>query len=96
MSTGNPTLLGWEFHESQWRGKAFDKLTAGRPDALQSIYVTVRPEDLPGLLARWGVDYVYIGELERQTYHMTDASLTRFDRVLRLVYDKGGVRIYAR
>jgi uncharacterized membrane protein len=96
MSTGNPTLLGWDFHERQWRGGAFDKLTAGRTDALQSIYVSARPEDLPGLLARWGVDYVYIGELERQTYHMTDASVTRFDRVLRLVYYKGGVRIYAR
>ncbi len=97
MSTGNPTLLGWDFHERQWRGNAgYDKLATGRPEAIDKIYRSARPEELPGLLAQWGVDYVYIGALERQKYGVGDAALARFDRTLRKVYDKDGVRVYAR
>ncbi|MGC8782736.1 MAG: DUF2298 domain-containing protein, partial [Anaerolineae bacterium] len=96
MSTGNPTLLGWDFHERQWRGAAYDRLAAGRPEALDQIYRTARPEELPKLLERWGVDYVYIGALERRKFGIGDAALARFDRSLRLAYDKDGVRIYAR
>jgi uncharacterized membrane protein len=97
MSTGNPTLLGWDFHERQWRGNAgYDKLAAGRPEAIDKIYRSARAEELPALLAQWGVDYVYIGALERQKYGVNDAALGRFDRTLRKVYDKDGVRVYAR
>jgi len=96
MSTGNPTLLGWDFHERQWRGAAYDALTAGRPEALDQIYRTARVEDLPGLLDKWRVDYVVIGSLERRKFGITDPALVRFDRALRKVYDKDGVRIYAR
>jgi YYY domain-containing protein len=95
MATGNPTLLGWDFHEMQWRGKAYNDLTAGRLEALERIYRTARPEELPGLLARWGIDYVYVGALERNKYGIGDASLARFDRSLKLVYDRDGVKIYA-
>jgi uncharacterized membrane protein len=96
MATGNPTLLGWDFHERQWRGKAYDELVAGRPEALEAIYRTAPPEQLPALLDQWGVDYVYVGALERNKYKVSDATLPRFDRALKLVYDKDGVRIYAR
>jgi hypothetical protein len=97
MSTGNPTLLGWDFHERQWRGnQGYDKLATGRPEAIEKIYRSARPEELPALLAQWGVDYIYIGALERQKYGVGDAALARFDRALRKVYDKDGVRVYAR
>jgi uncharacterized membrane protein len=96
MSTGNPTLLGWDFHERQWRGQAYDKLVAGRPEALDQIYRTAGADELPALLARWGIDYVYIGALERSKYGVSDATLARFDQVLTRVYDQDGVRIYAR
>ena len=96
MSTGNPTLLGWDFHERQWRGNAFDALAGARPDAIQAIYRTAGPDELRALLERWHVDYVYVGDLERRKYDITDPVMARFDRVLRKVYDKDGVRIYAR
>jgi len=96
MSTGNPTLLGWDFHERQWRGAAYDALAAGRPEALDQIYRTARVEDLPGLLDKWRVDYVVIGPLERRKFGITDPALVLFVRALRKVYDKDGVRIYAR
>jgi len=97
MATGNPTLLGWDFHERQWRGNAgYDKAAAGRPEALDRIYRSARPEELPALLDQWGVDYVYVGGQERAKYGVGDAALARFDRALKLVYDRDGVRIYAR
>ncbi len=96
MSTGNPTLLGWDFHERQWRGTAYDRLATGRPEALDQIYRTARAEDLPALLARWGVDYVVVGPLERRKFGISDAALARFDRGLRRVYEHEGVRVYAR
>jgi YYY domain-containing protein len=96
MATGNPTLLGWDFHEMQWRGTAYDELAAGRPDALTQIYRTARPEELPALLDKWGVDYVYVGALEREKYKVSDATLARFDLDLTRVYDNDGVVIFAR
>ena len=96
MATGNPTLLGWDFHEMQWRGRAYEKLATGRPDAITQIYRTAGPEELPGLLDKWGIDYVYVGALERDKYKVSDAALTRFDRLLNRVYDSDGVVIYGR
>jgi hypothetical protein len=104
MATGNPTLLGWDFHEMQWRGSAYSKLAAGRPEALDQIYRTASAEELRGLLAQWGVDYVYIGALERNKYGIGEAALARFDRALTRVYpadnagdrNTDGVIIYAR
>ena len=96
MSTGNPTLLGWDFHERQWRGnEGYDKFAAGRPEVIEQIYRTARAEDLPRLLEQWGVDYVLVGGLERNKYKISEAALARFDAALKLVYDQDGVRIYA-
>jgi hypothetical protein len=105
MTTGNPTLLGWDFHEMQWRGGAYGKLAAGRPEALDQIYRSASAEELPALLDRWGINYVYIGGLERAKYGVGEAALARFERGLRRVYpvpsaaepgNADGVLIYAR
>ncbi len=97
MSTGNPTLLGWDFHERQWRGnEGYDKLAAMRPAVIDQIYRSAQADQLPGILEQWGVDYIYVGGLERSKYGISDASLVRFDTHLKRVYDLDGVRIYAR
>jgi uncharacterized membrane protein len=95
MSTGNPTLLGWDFHEMQWRGETYGEVVAGRPEALDRIYRFAAAEELPGLLAERDADFVYVGDLERQKYGIGEAALDRFDRALRRVYDRDGVIIYA-
>jgi YYY domain-containing protein len=95
MATGNPTLLGWDFHEMQWRGDAYGEMVAGRPEALDRIYRLAPPEELSGLLARWDADFVYVGDLERRKYGIGEAALNRLDRALRRVYDRDGVIIYA-
>lgn len=97
MSTGNPTLLGWDFHERQWRGnEGYDALAAMRPAVLDQIYRTAQPSELWDVLDAWRVDYVFVGGLERSRYGVSEVALGRLDAALKLVYDVDGVRIYAR
>ncbi len=97
MATGNPTLLGWDFHERQWRGNdGYDELAAMRPAVVDQIYRSAQADQLPDILQQWGVDYIFVGELERSKYGISEASMVRFDAHLKLVYDVDGVRIYAR
>ena len=96
MSTGIPTLLGWDGHEAQWRGRAYGEMVKGRPEAIEAIYRTATGNELESLLNLWGVDYIVVGQLERSKYRLQPAALTRLDRALDLVYDQDGVRIYRR
>jgi YYY domain-containing protein len=96
MSTGIPTLLGWDGHEAQWRGRAYGDMAMGRTEAIEAIYRTATANELDSLLNRWGVDYIVVGQLERNKYRLQPTTLTRLDRALDLVYDQDGVRIYRR
>ncbi len=91
--TGFPTLLGWGGHELQWRGSY--RIPGEREKAIQQIYQSAGPKELPGLLARYGVKYVYVGRVEREKYHISPNRLRLFDRLMDRVYDRGSVRIYA-
>ena len=96
MVTGIPTLLGWDGHEAQWRGRRYAEMVTGRPEALEAIYRGARAAELDALLARWGVDYVVVGPIERQRYHLTPQVIERFSQVMDLVYDQDDVQIYRR
>jgi YYY domain-containing protein len=64
--TGLPTLLGW-FHEEQYRGTApYERRLA----AVEGIYGG-DPARQRDLLARYDVEYVYVGPVERATYDVT-------------------------
>ncbi len=95
-ATGRPTLLGWDGHESQWRGRAFGQMAAGRAEALELIYRSGSPEQIAQTLAAWQIDYVYVGSNERTTYEMTPFSEERLLQVMNLVFEQGDVRIYER
>ncbi len=96
MATGLPTLLGWDGHELQWRGERFGEVTAGRPEAIERIYRSARGRELVDLMRSWDVDYLYVGNLEREKFHLTPASISRFEQTLWKVYEEGSVRIYRR
>lgn len=64
--TGLPTLLGWPEHQRQWRGSR--RLLEGRPEAVERIYTSLDRGEVEALLARYGVSYVYVGDLERRRY----------------------------
>ncbi|MEA3334394.1 MAG: DUF2298 domain-containing protein [Chloroflexota bacterium] len=92
--TGLPTLLGWDFHEFQWRGTR-DEQNLRRPD-IDRIYRDAANAELEALIDQWNIDFVIVGELERSTYQVTPQSEARLAALLDLVYDLDGVRIYRR
>lgn len=95
-ATGRPTLLGWQGHERQWRGDAFQTMAAGRLEALERIYNPPSPDALRDTLDAWHVDLVHVGPLERGRYAMTAGHEALIARVMVLVFEHGAVRLYRR
>lgn len=93
-ATARPTLLGWEGHERQWRGGAFDRMADGRLDALRRIYTPESERALAEVLCAWGVDYVYLGPVERARYAIGPDHEARLERTLQIVFERGSVRLY--
>ncbi len=91
--TGLPTVLGWDFHELQWRG-SYEEPARRKPD-ISRLYVTPDPEEARELVRKYGIRYVYIGPLERETYGLTPEAEEKFSRFATLVYDRNGVKIFA-
>ncbi len=91
--TGLRSVLGWEFHELQWRGSMAPQGT--RKEDLRRLFETREPAELASLLRAYGIDYVYIGPLERQAFALTPPALAKFEAVMDLVYVTDQVRIYA-
>jgi YYY domain-containing protein len=99
--TGLPTLLGWPFHEQQWRG-TFDEQARRQPD-IDAIYGCRRvsgrcepappdPRGLQQILDRYGVTYIYVGPSEREAYGQIDPN--RFNSVADVAFRNSGVVIY--
>lgn len=63
--TGLPTLLGWDFHEMQWRGTSDHN---ARQEDVERLYTTRSWPEALALLQEYHVRYVYIGRVERQAY----------------------------
>ena len=90
--TGLPTVLGWDFHEFQWRG-TYDEPGRRKPD-VDILYNSVDPGQTLTLLDKYDITYVYVGPLERERYN--PSGLTKFEQLLDRVYQQGGVTIYQR
>ncbi|HMK15781.1 MAG TPA: DUF2298 domain-containing protein, partial [Methanomicrobiales archaeon] len=84
--TGVPTILGWPGHEMMWRGTTSD--TAARVGDVRAIYED--PSGAPGILRKYNVSYVYVGDTERQLYSRLSLPLEN----LTPVYEAQGVTIY--
>ncbi|MDQ2904125.1 MAG: DUF2298 domain-containing protein [Chloroflexota bacterium] len=95
--TGLPTLMGWVGHEYQWRVNWFNHGLnmadfARRTGDIDTIYTDPHPDVVMSLLARYQVEYVYVGPLEQAKYPTAD--LHRFGAFLQVVYTAGDVTIY--
>ncbi|MEA3345465.1 MAG: DUF2298 domain-containing protein [Chloroflexota bacterium] len=90
--TGLPTLLGWGGHELQWRG-SYEEPGRREPD-IRALYTTRDVRQALTLLGKYDITYVYIGDLERQTFG--SAGLAKFERFMDPVFQQGGVTIYRR
>ena len=96
-STGIPTVLGWKFHEEQWRGSR--KLFEGREEDVRSLYQTANLEEARGILDKYQINYVIVGPREMAKYG--SEGLSKFEELGELVFpspidsiDPGEILIY--
>ncbi|MFZ6029397.1 MAG: DUF2298 domain-containing protein [Chloroflexota bacterium] len=100
--TGYPALLGWAYHEHQWRG-TYDEQGRREP-IIETIYTTADSQEALQLLQEWKVDYVVVGQPE---YNYIAAKcktgraactpenvLRKFDAVLERVFQQGNMTLY--
>ncbi|MDH4137455.1 MAG: DUF2298 domain-containing protein, partial [Anaerolineae bacterium] len=90
--TGLPTLLGWDFHEVQWRGTG-EEGNKRKPD-IETIYGSLDAQAALTLMDKYDIKYVYVGSLERS--HYSSAALSKFDYIMDVVYQQEAVTIYKR
>jgi YYY domain-containing protein len=112
--TGIPTLLGWGNHEGQWRGTSLPELLDTRiengqrrdrvTDA-QDLYTTQDWQVVWQVIDRYGIDYIVVGNAERQMIQdlaadnetllrQYQAGLQKFDQVLTPVCQAGSAVVY--
>jgi len=87
--SGLPTVLGWPMHEGQWRGTYVPQGT--RQDDIRLLYETSNWEEAQAILSQYGIRYVCIGTLERNTYHLNES---KFQIHLTPDFQQGQVVIY--
>ena len=93
--TGLPTVLGWDWHQTQQRHDYRWEVQRRRA-AVNEFYTTRDVERTREFLDEFNVKYVYVGELERGAY--PTSGIAKFDNMpelnLRLVFEQGPVKIY--
>ena len=87
--SGQPSLLGWPGHESQWRGGGEEK--GSREQDISRLYTTNNWAEAKQIIQRYGIRYIYIGALERTTYDVHEG---KFIHLLQPVFQFGSVTIY--
>ena len=87
--SGQITLLGWEFHETQWRGSSESQGT--RNADTRMLYETSSWEVANEIINKYQIEYVFIGSLELKDYRVNE---TKFIENMSQVFDSGDVRIY--
>ncbi len=95
--TGLPTLLGWTWHVTQQRSVAsVEPVLQNRQLAIQQIYAGNAPTETLQLLQNYGIEYVYVGLLERARYGSDMPALMALARngTLKTIYQQGQTRIY--
>ncbi len=91
-TTGIPTLLGWAGHEYQWRGDTPEP--AERDKIVRALYSQSDWASTEALLDSYAVEYVYFGQLERNTYD--PLSEEKFEQNMDVAFRNNTVTIYAR
>ncbi len=87
--SGMPTVLGWVGHVAQWRGGYIEM--GSRQEDIRNLYSTRFWGDALEILDKYNIRYVYIGQLERNTYTLNE---DKFSENLALVFESGETRIY--
>ena len=94
MFTGNPTIVGWDFHQRQQR-PPMAPVVQDRVADVQTIYRTQDPIVAHDILTDYGASYVVDGELERAYFPEGAAKWAAGEgKYWTLEYSNPGLRIY--
>ena len=88
--TGLPAVIGRHDHEEEWRG-FLDPLLK-RVSDVKTAYTAMNPAEASAILDKYGVDYVYVGSLERLLY--PQEALDKFSCLGKPVFSSPSVTIY--
>jgi YYY domain-containing protein len=88
--TGLPAVIGRHDHEQEWRN-FLDPLLQ-RVSDVQTAYTTMNLAEASAILDKYGVDYVYVGSLERLLY--PQEALDKFSCLGEPVFSSPTVTVY--
>ncbi len=66
--TGLPVVVGWENHQSQWRGTSWLEARGTRPEDMDLLYQSLAIGTAQPIIERYGIDYIIYGRVERRQY----------------------------
>lgn len=89
--TGLPTVLGWEWHEYQWRMDLEDIET--RRKDIEAAYSSPDYGAVKKIIDKYEIRFVYIGPVERDRYRITDV-FERHTETFKPVFKNQDVTIY--
>ncbi|OGR97556.1 MAG: hypothetical protein A2V88_15660 [Elusimicrobia bacterium RBG_16_66_12] len=100
--TGLPTILGWPEHEYRWRGSWEPQGGQRKTDGswcpsfrcldVEQIYKSTSMDEAKAMLAKYDVEYVYVGPFEKQAYG--EAGMAKFAELGKVDYQNQEVTIY--
>jgi uncharacterized membrane protein len=99
--TAFATVLGWEGHEEQWRGRPENVIRGGidetdtvrrRYEDVNMLYSTLDLDETRRLLKRYNVRYVYIGRFERTRF--PGAPFDKWPSLGKRVFEQGAGEMY--
>jgi YYY domain-containing protein len=88
-NTGIPNVLGWPGHQSQWRGGGEEM--GSRQVDIKRLYETPNWGETQEIIQQYGIRYIYIGGMERNTYRVHEV---KFQNYLTPIFQQGSVVIY--
>jgi uncharacterized membrane protein len=98
MLSGQPAVLGWTGHESQWRGGSVE-MGSRQPD-LERLYCSRDWQETQDIMERYQIRYIVVGSLERSTYAPGTGTCSaglqeqKFFNQLIQVFQQGSITIY--
>jgi YYY domain-containing protein len=94
--SGQPTVLGWEFHEVQWRGSS--ELLGSRLNDIKRLYCARDWLEAEEIIRQYDIRYIFVGDLERSAYTPQACpgglNEAKFMRSLPVAFQKGDTTIY--
>jgi YYY domain-containing protein len=95
MFTGNPAVVGWDFHQRQQRGEFQHDEILRRIEDVQELYGTADAAAAHRILRRYGASYVVVGRLERAYFPDGAAKWSTGEgRLWETAYRNAGATIY--